>query len=102
MLFRSFGSHDSLPVDEQKITVYKYYMSFGYNNPNKTTDEILKKLSESKQEVMNKFLTLIKSASVDCRVYKDTHKDEKYNCVQFEGNQWTFLPNIKDEKRTKQ
>ena len=98
---RRFGSHDSLPVDEQKITVYKYYMRFGDNNQKKTTDEILIELSESKQKVMNKFLTLIKSASVDCRVYKDIHKDERYSCVKFEDNQWTFLPNIEDEKKTK-
>ena len=101
---RRFGSHDTLDKSEQNIKVFKYFMEIkkqkdGMKSKD-STDVVLKKLSEGKLRVMNRFLDMIKSASVDCKVNKiKGEEQENYKCMVFnESKEWTYGPNIDEDK----
>ena len=89
---------------KQNIKVFKYFMEIkkqkdGMKSKD-STDVVLKKLSEGKLRVMNRFLDMIKSASVDCKVNKiKGEEQENYKCMVFnESKEWTYGPNIDEDK----
>lgn len=76
-------SHRDLPMKERYVDVFRYISM--RKNLKETTDENILKIAKRKDELIGSFLTTIKEAAVDCKLFKNHNKDEKveYKCFKF-------------------
>lgn len=81
-------SHKSLPPEERIVDVYRYKMTFeDLEHPDKkTTDEYIESVANNKEFIINKFLTAIKEAAVDCELNKENNiiNNKDLKCFKFE------------------
>ncbi len=61
-------SHQSLPLKDRNVTIYKYYCK--YSDDTLSTDLFIKKLSETKYDIIKEFLKLAIISSFDCKMSK--------------------------------
>jgi superfamily II DNA or RNA helicase len=59
-----YRSHDDLPIDQRKITIYHWCSIFPNIIQYKTADEYLIWLGKKKQNLIDKFIEIIKSVSI--------------------------------------
>jgi len=97
-------SHIGLPVEDRNVEVYKYIMKFTEDqlikNPTLkikdaavSTDEHIYDKANKKEELINNFLNMLKSSSIDCVIHSEGNKplNNGYKCYN-----WPI--NIKDDK----
>ncbi len=60
-----FKSHESLPVKERHVDIYRWISIFPSRIKNKSADEYLIQLSEKKQDIFNKFKDIIIKSSIE-------------------------------------
>jgi len=83
-----FCSHRFLPVNERIVDVYKYLSIQNNNNyPFKeTTDEIISAFASNRQKVIDAFLDVLKSSSIDCELNIEETINAGHNikCFKFD------------------
>jgi len=92
-------SHVSLPKQDQNVEVIMYIMKLTKdqlaNNPTLrkkdnelTTDEHILKLAQKKESIINSFLNMLKSASMDCVIHSNKNKplENGYKCYNWPIN----------------
>ena len=112
---RRICSHESLPLDKQKINVYLYVMMF---DPKKkldvsikdhdiskkdkksifTTDESIYETALIKETIKNKFLKMIKETAIDCTIHS-----EDLHCFSIPNpspNKYSYVPDVTEEDST--
>jgi hypothetical protein len=99
---RRLCSHQELDEKERIIKIYKYIMT--NNNVKETTDQQLDNLSERKKSDMNTFLSLVKSAAVDCAIHNTS--ESGYKCIAFptmdkKDPGWSFIPETTTTRKGK-
>lgn len=113
---RRICSHESLPVDKQKITVYLYMMRFDLKKKLDatikdrdiskrdkksifTTDQSIYETALIKETIKNKFLKMIKETAIDCSI----HSEEDLQCYSISNpspNKYSYVPDVTEEDST--
>lgn len=76
------NSHAELPPNERNVD-FIYYFSITKNSKN-LIDSNIYNHAKQKEEIKNQFISIIKSAAVDCELFrKNNMKNEQYNCFHF-------------------
>lgn len=70
-----FCSHISLPEEERNVKVYIYIAM--HNDEEMTVDQYIKKLSETKNNMIKLFEKAIKEAAIDCKLNKHANTQEE-------------------------
>ena len=108
-------SHQLLPKAEQNVGVFIYIMKLTKkqldDNPTLrkkdnelTTDEHILALANNKENLINVFMDLLKSSSMDCIINAVQNKpiENGYKCynwpINVNNNELTYTANIKDDK----
>jgi len=108
-------SHQLLPKAEQNVGVFIYIMKLTKkqldDNPTLrkkdnelTTDEHILALANNKENLINVFMDLLKSSSMDCIINAIQNKpiENGYKCynwpINVNNNELTYTANIKDDK----
>ena len=108
------GSHKQLPAKERTVEIYRYLSVIKKedlesdkviedDSEGLSSDQVLFKISNTKLEIMNDLLRLIKEASIDCSSNLEETLDEtnKFKCLSFGSNvsrnEYSYIPNIKAE-----
>ena len=109
------GSHLELPVNERNVQVIMYVTTFTetqqkanktikFRDEGKTTDENIRELALQKDNIIQYFLTLLKSNAVDCIFHAAKNKPMKFNykcytpAINIDPLQPAYIPNIQDDK----
>jgi len=109
-------SHKSLPVEDQNVQVYTYLMNFTKkqlnNNPTLrskdkeiTTDKHIYNIAKNKEGLINSFLKMLKSASLDCVIQSDVNNplSNGYKCynwpINVDNNELSYTNNINADKK---
>ena len=92
-------SHEMLPEDERNVQIFSYIMKFTKAqmdkdftlrtlDEGKTTDEHIFNIAIKKENIINKFLTMLKSSSFDCIINSIQNKplQEGYKCYNWAIN----------------
>jgi len=112
-------SHVSLPKQDQNVEVFMYIMKLTKdqlaNNPTLrkkdnelTTDEHILQLAQKKENLINTFLNMLKSASMDCVIHSKKNKPlaNGYKCYNWPINinpaKLSFTNNIFNEGKIQQ
>jgi superfamily II DNA or RNA helicase len=112
-------SHVSLPKQDQNVEVFMYIMKLTKdqlaNNPTLrkkdnelTTDEHILQLAQKKENLINTFLNMLKSASMDCVIHSKKNKPlaNGYKCYNWPINinpaKLSFTDNIFNEGKIQQ
>ena len=78
-----FCSHKDLPMNERKVSVYRYLST--RKNKKLTTDQHLFNLSKKKHKLVSTFTDAMKQVSIDCILNKEENMlNKKFNCFKFE------------------
>ncbi len=91
-------SHEDLPVEERYVKIYTYITKFSEHmktakmidlqitqlDNNKTSDEHVQLLSDTKSKVNSEFIQCLKEAAVDCVLNES--ENERVQCYLIEGN----------------
>lgn len=108
-------SHEMLPIAERNVQIFTYIMSFTKKqmekdftlrtlDKEKTTDEYILDIARRKEDIINKFLDMLKSASFDCIINSSQNKplENGYKCynwaINIDENQLSYTENINDDK----
>ena len=83
-----YCSHQFLPLNERVVDVYKY-ISLIHNNTypfKETTDQQIKNFAVKRQNIINSFLDVLKSSSIDCElnIEETTKAGHNIKCFKFE------------------
>ncbi len=105
-------SHEDLPLEERYVKIYTYITKFSEHmkaakmidlqitqlDNNKTSDEHVQMLSDTKTKVNSEFLQCLKEAAVDCVLNES--ENERVQCYLIEGNSLTsaYDPRIEVDK----
>ena len=109
-------SHKSLPVEDQNVQVFTYLMNFTrkqiMDNPTLrskdkeiSTDKHIYNIAKSKEGLINSFLKLLKTASLDCVIQADVNHPlaNGYKCYNWPINvndaDLSFTNNINADKK---
>jgi len=112
-------SHKALPKEDQNVGVYMYIMKLTkeqlINNPtlrkkdnDLTTDEHILGIAKNKEGLINVFLDMLKSSSMDCVINANKNKPLKngYKCynwaINVDDNKLAYTQNIKDDNKIQQ
>lgn len=104
-------SHEQLPKKDQNVQIFTYIMKFTKkqleNNftlrtldKEKTTDQHILNIATKKEDIINKFLNMLKSASFDCVINSLQNKPSEngYKCynwpINVNTNELSYTPNI--------
>jgi hypothetical protein len=76
-----FCSHINLPEDQRDVKVYVYIAM--HPDEEITIDQYIRKLSDTKNDIIKQFEDAIKEAAVDCRLNKNANEtpDNKIKCM---------------------
>ena len=75
-----FCSHINLPDEERNVNVYVYIAT--HDDEMTTIDQYVKKISETKNNIIKQFNKAIKESAIDCQLNKNANqRDEDYNCL---------------------
>jgi superfamily II DNA or RNA helicase len=97
-------SHESLPLKDRDVCVYRYLMTFTKKQLEKdysietldkrlSTDEHISQMAEKKSAIVNQFLQMLKISSFDCIINAEQNKPLKNNYKCFS---WALGVNKKD------
>ena len=80
--------HSDIPMKDRIVDVYRYKMIRMKDNKiitiKITSDEMLEKISRTKNNLLASFIEAIKEAAVDCELFKAHNMmNSKYNCFKF-------------------
>jgi superfamily II DNA or RNA helicase len=64
-----FCSHKQLPTDDRKVTVYVYLAT--HPSENRSIDQYMHELSNSKNKLVQQFETAIRETAIDCELNKN-------------------------------
>ena len=109
-------SHKSLPVEDQNVQVYTYLMNFTRKQLNDnptlrskdkevTTDKHIYNIAKNKEGLINSFLKMLKSASMDCIIQSDINNplSNGYKCynwpVNVNNDELSYTNNIDSDKK---
>lgn len=112
-------SHMSLPKEHQNVGVYMYIMKLTKeqlaNNPTLrkkdnelTTDEHILLLAQKKEGLINGFLNMLKSSSIDCVIHSNKNKPlaNGYKCynwpINVNDNKLSYTENIGSDGKIQQ
>jgi len=112
-------SHMSLPKEHQNVGVYIYIMKLTKeqlaNNPTLrkkdnelTTDEHILYLAQKKEGLINSFLNMLKSSSIDCVIHSNKNKPlvNGYKCynwpINVDDNKLSYTENINTDNKIQQ
>jgi len=112
-------SHKALPKEDQNVGVFMYIMKLTkeqlINNPtlrkkdnDLTTDEHILGIAKKKEGLINIFLDMLKSSSMDCVINSNKNKPLKngYKCynwaINVNDNKLSYTQNIKDDNKIQQ
>jgi hypothetical protein len=112
-------SHVSLPKQDQNVEVFMYIMKLTKeqlaNNPTLrkkdnelTTDEHILHLAQKKEKLINSFLNMLKSSSVDCVIHSKKNKplENGYKCynwpINVNDNKLAYTDNIAADNKIQQ
>ena len=59
-----YKSHNSLPIDQRNIVIYKWISVFGYKIPYETADEYIYKKALTKEKMFEQFNEIIKLVTI--------------------------------------
>jgi superfamily II DNA/RNA helicase len=59
-----YKSHNSLPINQRNLIIYKWISVFGYQIPFETADEYIYKIAQRKEKMFNQFNEIIKVVTV--------------------------------------
>lgn len=107
-------SHQLLPKKDQNVGVFLYIMKLTKEQLDKnptlrkkdnelTTDQHILELASKKEYIINKFLNMLKSASMDCIINSSQNKplENGYKCynwpINVDNNEFTYTPNVIDD-----
>jgi len=107
-------SHETLPLKDRNVKVYKYIMKFTKQQLDKdysikaldkeiTTDEHILMMANKKMEIVDKFLKMLKASSFDCVInaYQNKPLENDYKCYNWalgvDKNDLAYTANIKDD-----
>jgi len=107
-------SHESLPLKDRNVVVYRYIMRFTKTQLEKdysiqtldkgiTTDEHILLMANKKMAIVNQFLKMLKASSFDCIInsYQNKPLENDYKCYSWalgvDNNDLSFTSNIKDD-----
>lgn len=75
-------SHIDLPEEEKFVNIYRLHAVT--NDDKKTTDQRIFNIAEKKQKELDSFLEPMKSASIDCELFKAHNMTQgEYSCFKF-------------------
>lgn len=109
-------SHQALPKQDQNVGVFLYLMRLTREQLNKnptlrkkdnelTTDQHIYEIANKKEEIINGFLRLLKSASMDCVIHSVQNKPlaNGYKCynwpINVDNNEFAYTPDIAEDGR---
>lgn len=109
-------SHELLPKNERNVQVFCYIMTLKKEQLKKnftiknldngiTTDEHILQIAKSKEDLINQFLNLLKSASFDCIINSKQNKplEVGYKCynwpINVDENKLSFTKNIENDNK---
>lgn len=112
-------SHVSLPKQDQNVEVFMYIMKLTKeqlaNNPTLrkkdnelTTDEHILHLAQKKEKLINSFLNMLKSSSIDCVTHSKKNKplENGYKCynwpINVNDNKLAYTDNIAADNKIQQ
>lgn len=107
-------SHETLPLSDRNVTVFRYIMKFTENQLKKdftiqtldkgiTTDEHIQLMANKKMTIINYFLQMLKAASFDCMINSKQNKPlaNGYKCYNWalgvDKNDISYTSDIKDD-----
>ena len=92
-------SHMSLPLEDRNVEIFTYIMTFTKKQLEKdftlrtldkeiTTDEYILQVAQKKENIINQFLNMLKSSSMDCIIHSAKNKplDNGYKCYNWPIN----------------
>lgn len=105
------GSHLELPEPERKVDVYVYVatlteeqlkndFTLRTKDNSLSSDESILSVAERKNHIISQFLTMMKSAAIDCLVHSHKNKplENKFQCYSFpinmDDDNFAYIPNI--------
>ena len=59
-----YKSHNSLPMDQRNVIIYKWISVFGYQIPFETADEYIYKIAQRKEKMFDQFNEIIKVITI--------------------------------------
>jgi len=109
-------SHETLPKEDRNVQIFTYIIRFTKKQLNKdftlrtldngiTTDEHILQIANKKENIINKFLDMLKAASFDCIInsVQNKPKDNGYKCYNWAINanplELSYTPNLNDDKQ---
>lgn len=109
-------SHQSLPKEDQNVGVFVYLMKLTKEQLDKnptlrkkdndmTTDQHIYNVAMKKDNIINKFMNLLKSSSMDCIINSVQNKpmENGYKCynwpINVNDNDFTYTPDIADDNK---
>jgi superfamily II DNA or RNA helicase len=109
-------SHQKLPKEDQNVGVFIYIMKLTKEQLDKnptlrkkdnelTTDQHILELANKKEGIINQFLNMLKSSSMDCIIHSIQNKplQNGYKCynwpINVNNNDFSFTPNIADDSK---
>lgn len=112
-------SHVSLPKQDQNVEIFMYIMKLTKeqlaNNPTLrkkdnelTTDEHILHLAQKKEKLINSFLNMLKSSSIDCVTHSEKNKplENGYKCynwpINVDYNKLAYTNNISSDNKIQQ
>ena len=109
-------SHQMLPKEDQNVGVFLYIMRLTRDQLNKnptlrkkdnelTTDQHILEIANKKENIINKFLNMLKASSIDCIIHSVQNKplQNGYKCynwpINVNNDDFTYTPNIADDHK---
>lgn len=109
-------SHEMLPIAERNVQIFTYIMTFTKKqmdkdftlrtqDEEKTTDEYILEIAQRKERIINEFLNMLKTASLDCITHSTQNKplENGYKCynwaINIDQTQLAYTENIEDDKK---
>lgn len=110
-------SHIELPEEERNVQVVMYVATFTpeqatknktiqLKDKSKTTDEDILDIAKRKDNLVQQFLTMLKSSAIDCLFHSGENKPllHNYKCymppINIDGNKVSYVPDIQKDKHT--
>jgi hypothetical protein len=107
-------SHSSLPKKDQNVGVFLYIMKLTKEQLDKnptlrkkdnelTTDQHILEIATKKEQIINKFMNMLKASSMDCIINSLQNKPLKnsYKCynwpINVNNNEFAYTPDISDD-----
>ena len=107
-------SHSSLPKKDQNVGVFLYIMKLTKDQLDKnptlrkkdnelTTDQHILEIATKKEQIINKFMNMLKASSMDCIINALQNKPIKngYKCynwpINVNNNEFAYTPDIADD-----